>query len=257
MAGAAGHTMRMRMSANEALHSGHGKLYERIATLMRNEISAGRWVPGERLPSLDSLAAHYGVALATVRQAVALLEDEQLLKRRHGRGTFVSEELPEKRWLKLESNWSSLLKMWGRSKPRLLKVQDEVASPILHADDGVPAPAYHFMRRVHQADGVPYAVVNIYVDQRLYRRAPEQFDNEMVVVVLERFEDVKIEKVRQCLTIGSADLQVASLLEIPVNAPVGEVRRVLKDANDTVVYVGEAVYRGDLVRLEREIKRPD
>lgn len=245
------------MSPKDALRSGHGKLYERIATLMRNEIGAGRWVPGERLPSLDSLARHYGVALATVRQAIALLEAEGMVRRRQGRGTFVSEELPEKRWLKLESNWSSLLKMWGRSKPQLLKVQDEVASPILHADDGTPAPSYHFMRRVHRADGVPYAVVNIYVDQRLYRRAPEQFDSEMVVVVLERFEDVQVASVRQCLTIGSADLQVASLLNIPVNAPVGEVRRVLQDANGTVIYVGEAVYRGDLVRLEREIKRPD
>jgi hypothetical protein len=33
------------------------------------------------------------------------------------------------------------------------------------------------------------------------------------------------------------------------------VRRVIRDQNDTVIYVGEAVYRGDLVKLERELKK--
>ncbi|MTJ04791.1 MAG: GntR family transcriptional regulator [Sediminimonas qiaohouensis] len=248
---------RQGSPGQNALRSGRGKLYEQIATLIRNEIVSGRWVPGERLPSLGTLAERHGVALVTVRQAVALLEEDGIVRRRQGKGTFVSDTLPEQKWLKLESNWQSMLKMWGRSKPRLLKVADDVASPFLAEEDGKPARSYRYMRRVHMADGVPYAVVDIYVDQDLYARAPNKFDSEMVVVVLDRFEDVSLTSVRQRLTIGSADLETAELLNIPVNAPVGKMRRVLKDQHGTVIYVGEAIYRGDLVRLEREIQRPD
>jgi hypothetical protein len=44
------------------------------------------------------------------------------------------------------------------------------------------------------------------------------------------------------------------LLRVPVNSAVGIMRRVITDFNDVAIYVGEAVYRGDMVRLEREIK---
>lgn len=245
------------MNQQQALRGATGALYQKIAMLMRKEISDGRWVAGERLPSLAALARHYGVALVTVRQAIQILEDEGLVKRRQGSGTYISETLPERRWLRLESNWGALLQMWERSKARLLKVADNVRSPVLQADDGTPAPAYRYMRRVHLSDGVPYAVIDIYVDQRLYRRDPLRFDSEMVILLLEAMPDVEITSARQCLTIETADLETAELLRIPVGAPVGAVRRVLRDAAGTVIYVGEAIYRGDLVKLERELKQPD
>lgn len=249
--------MNVSMNHQNALRSASGALYQKIAMLMRMEITNGRWVPGERLPSLDTLARHYAVALVTMRQAIQILEDEGLVRRYQGRGTFISEELPERRWLKLESTWDALLQMWEHSRARLLKVEDNVSSPVLHVEDGTPAPTYRYMRRVHLSDGVPYAVIDIYIDQRLYRRHPQRFDNEMVIRLLEEMEDVEIMSARQCLTIGAADLNTAELLDISIGAPVGEVRRVLRDGNGVVIYVGEAIYRGDMVKLERELKQPN
>lgn len=241
--------------AISALKTAPGVLYQHVAALIRKRIHDGRWVPGERLPSIEALAQTFGVAVVTVRQALAVLEDEGLIRRQQGRGTFVAPSLKEKRWLKLESNWETLIRMWGRSKPRPIKVLDTVGIPILESEDGKPAPIYRYMRRVHLADGVPYAAIDLYVDRRLYALCPERFDSEMVVVVLDSLPQVEIKSVRQCLTIATADLETASLLEIPVNAPVGVMRRVIRDQNDVVIYVGEAVYRGDLVKLEREIKK--
>lgn len=226
-----------------------------MAALIRKRIHDGEYVPGERLPSIEGLAQTFHVAVITVRQALALLEDEGLIERQQGRGTFVARSIEEKRWLRLESSWDTLIRMWGRSKPRPIKVFDTVGNPILQPDDGKSAPAYRYMRRVHLAENVPYAVIDLYVDRRLYALCPERFDSEMVIVVLDSLAEVKIKSMRQCLTIGTADLETASLLEVPVNAPVGMVRRVIRDQNDVVIYVGAAIYRGDLVKLERELKK--
>jgi len=212
-------------------------------------------VPGERLPSIEALAHTFHVAIVTVRQALALLEQEGLVERQQGRGTFVARSIGEKRWLKLESNWEALIRMWGRSKPRPIRVADTIGNPILQPEDGVAAPAYRYMRRVHLAEDVPYVVIDLYVDRRLYALCPDRFDSEMVICVLDSLPQVQIKSMRQCLTIASADLETAALLEIPVNAPVGVVRRVIRDQGDRVIYVGEAIYRGDLVKLERELKK--
>ena len=96
--------------------------------------------------------------------------------------------------------------MWGRSKPRAVKVLDTVGTPLLEEADGTPAPAYRFMRRVHNEDGTPYAVIDIYVDRRLYSRCPERFNSEMVIVVLDSLDVVNT--MRQRLTIGTAILRL-------------------------------------------------
>jgi GntR family transcriptional regulator len=63
-----------------------------------------------------------------------------------------------------------------------------------------------------------------------------------------------IAKARQVLTIGTAELEVAQRLHIPVNAPVAEVRRVCADARGRVIYLGEVTYRGDFIHLEMDLK---
>ena len=59
---------------------------------VRAAIAAGRMRPGERLPALRDLADALGVNHNTLRAAVAKLEAEGLLERRHGSGTFVAPD---------------------------------------------------------------------------------------------------------------------------------------------------------------------
>jgi GntR family transcriptional regulator len=243
-------------SRTSPLKSAPGPLYRHVATLIKRQIESGEFVPGERLASIESIAQDLDVAIVTVRQALSLLESDGLIERRQGRGTFVSRTVKEKRWLKLESSWDDLVQMWGRSTPRPLKVFDRIGTPILSPDEGQAAPSYRYMRRVHLFENIPYTVVDIYLDRRLYALCPERFDRELAIVVLDSRPEVTIKSMRQELTIGTADIETASLLSIPVNSPVGIVRRVIRDQIDVAIYVGTAVYRADLVKFEREIRKP-
>ncbi len=61
-------------------------------TVTRNlvqKIQSGVWPPGHRLPPERQLASEYGIARNTLRRALKALEDEGLLVRAVGRGTFV------------------------------------------------------------------------------------------------------------------------------------------------------------------------
>jgi GntR family transcriptional regulator len=76
----------------EALSSrvGGPPLPDLVADILREAIADGRLVSGQHLPSEPQLAEQLGVSRATLRQALALLTQEGLLVRQHGRGTFVS-----------------------------------------------------------------------------------------------------------------------------------------------------------------------
>jgi GntR family transcriptional regulator len=43
------------------------------------------------------------------------------------------------------------------------------------------------------------------------------------------------------------------MLEIPLNAPVAHAYRTATDADGTIVFVGNGVYRGDVVRLDIKV----
>ena len=65
--------------------------YETIAADLTARISAGEYAPGAALPSQRDLSAGYDVTLATLRQALQLLERDGLVSQQAGRGTFVAE----------------------------------------------------------------------------------------------------------------------------------------------------------------------
>jgi GntR family transcriptional regulator len=64
--------------------------YLRIYRDLKTRIVDGAWAPGERLPTQREVANSFGVTLMTVRQALQLLEQEELVVMRHGLGTFVA-----------------------------------------------------------------------------------------------------------------------------------------------------------------------
>lgn len=67
--------------------------YGGLAAALRERIVAGEWAPGTAIQPEAVLAQTYGVAVGTVRQALALLVEDGLLERRQGKGTFVSTGL--------------------------------------------------------------------------------------------------------------------------------------------------------------------
>lgn len=66
-----------------------GPLYAQVAGVFRGKICAKEWTPAEPLPNEALLAKTIGVSVGTVRKALEILEDERLIYRRQGRGTFV------------------------------------------------------------------------------------------------------------------------------------------------------------------------
>ena len=66
------------------------KHYRRTADYLREKIRTGVYGPERRLPAERALARELGISRVTLRQALGLLEQERLLRRKQGSGTYVS-----------------------------------------------------------------------------------------------------------------------------------------------------------------------
>lgn len=77
---------------------GRGSLGELAATALREQLAAGAWPVGTRLPAENVLAGQLGVGRSTVREAVRVLVAAGQLETRQGSGTFVLAVEPPPEW---------------------------------------------------------------------------------------------------------------------------------------------------------------
>jgi GntR family transcriptional regulator len=229
-------------------------VYIQLAELFRQRIIRGVWTTGETLPSLAELVGEFGVARVTVRQAVNLLAQEGLLSPQPGRGTFVTANPARERTLRLETSLQALADVYRNDRPTLTLLEEADASPPLRAADGQAAACYRSMRRVHSREGEAFTVISLYLDERIFRLAPDRFRRETVIPVLLELPQVKVARARQTVAISTADIEIARLLSVPVGSPVAVVHRVFNAEDGTVIYLGEATYRGDYIHFEMDLR---
>ncbi len=228
--------------------------YVQLADLFRQRLDKGEWVAGQTLPSIDELMQQFDVARVTVRQAVALLAEEGLVSPQRGRGTFVTEKAGKRRQLRVETTLADLVHMYRGDSPEHATIEEKVESPVIKANEGLAAPKYFHMRRVHSREGERYCIISLYIDYRVFRRAPARFSRELVLPLLTSLPGLKIASGQQTLTITKADPETARLLGIAVSTPMAEVRRILRAPDGTIIYLADVTYRGDYIHLEMDLR---
>lgn len=70
----------------------HRALYLQVRDALAERIANGTWKPGTPVANESDLARELGVSAGTVRKALELMEEQRLISRRQGRGTFVSDQ---------------------------------------------------------------------------------------------------------------------------------------------------------------------
>jgi LacI family transcriptional regulator len=82
------------MAAFKAVSMAEQLKHKALSRRLRNEIAAGRYAAGARLPSEPQLVKQFGVSRPTVARALLDLQNEGLIERRAGSGTYVRASAP-------------------------------------------------------------------------------------------------------------------------------------------------------------------
>ncbi|PRO65177.1 GntR family transcriptional regulator [Alkalicoccus urumqiensis] len=80
----------IHQEGNALIKTDSRPLYLQVIDKIKEDIEQGVYETGERLPSEFQLSKQLGVSRATLREALRMLEDENVVIRRHGVGTFIN-----------------------------------------------------------------------------------------------------------------------------------------------------------------------
>jgi GntR family transcriptional regulator len=95
----------------------------------------------------------------------------------------------------------------------------------------------------------------LHIDERLSVRIPKRdLSSKTALRLVADIPGLKIKDARQTLIIGTADVETSARLDVPLNAPIGIVQRSVVDRAGCLVFIGEGLYRGDMVRIDMKLK---
>jgi len=229
--------------------------YIQLASLFRRRIDAGQWPIDQQTPTVDKLAAECGVARATIRQALDLLESEGLIERYRAKGTFVRQRPRQQLWCEVATDWSGLLAARDDAMIELLADERGKQPPNVPHPIGTLAPSYRRLRRRHARHGQPFLLAELHIDERLSARVSKKdLQTKTALRLVSDIPGLKIKDARQTLTIGTADVETSAALDLPLNAPIAIVHRSVADRSGCLVFIGEGLYRGDMVRIDMKLK---
>jgi GntR family transcriptional regulator len=213
-------------------------LYEEVRARVTEGITEGRWGAGEAIPSESALAAHFGVAIGTIRKAVDSLVAQGALVRRQGKGTFVTAHDGRR----LMFHFFHVVGTDGRKAyPEVRTVAfergragaDEAAALAIARDERVIR-----IRNLLALDARPVIVDDITLPAALFpgltERAFAGRDNTIYHLYQSRF-GINVLRTDERLRAVLAGGAVAALLGLPAGAPLLEIRRVALTFRDRPV----------------------
>lgn len=198
-------------------------LYHKIYSVLRKRIDSRELKPGDVLPTEAELGKAFEVSLAPVRQALALLQNEGLILRQPGKGTFVapvSEEM--ELWLNFSPFRRYFRKYWNRTGSRIIEVGEKIppasAGDFLSPDRTQKAI---YVERVRTIEGRPVIANHYYInpvfDIRPYIESGDFFSPRSLI--LEKFS-VEVTRIEDILTAEPASAHLAKILEVPAGHPL-------------------------------------
>ena len=231
-------------------------IYVQLIMHFRQQIESGKWPLNSTVPSLEDLAAEFGVTRATVRQAVGFLQRERLLSSRRGRGTTVIGTPRRDLWQDVPYAWDELVRSADTIQADVLELPQPIRLPDSpQTEHGILAPNYLVIRRLLSRDGIPYLVGTSYIDRRIVDEVGiEAFQKSPIYRGIERSRRSRATQGDQTMTLTTADAEIAYLLEIPLGAPIVTVLRWVIDQAGTLIYQSEGQFRSDFVQASRRLR---
>jgi GntR family transcriptional regulator len=233
-------------------------LYAQVTNALRHQLKAETWKPGAQLPTEPALGDRFGVSSITIRRALATLEDEGLLVRRQGRGTFAAErhELVVKPY-RLSSltddfeqrGWSSTSRM---VRHELILPTAEIANLLGIGEEAEVV----LISRIRLADGEPLAIQTAWLPSDLFPglAAVETLDKESLYAVLARRYSTAPTRAHETLQASTSDEAESTALAICEGDPIFRVQRVTREKSERVIEVVQSAIRGDRYTLAIDLQ---
>ena len=226
-------------------------IWSSITAALREEIAAGTYAQGSKLPTEAQLALRFGVNRHTVRRALGALAEAGLVQPRRGAGVFVTSvptDYPLGRRVRFHQN---VLANGRTPSRRMLRTETRHAT----ADESEalampPTSLVHLIEGISLADGVPIGLFRSVLPAKRFPNFPQ--DMTRLGSITSALADAGVADYTRAstrLTAKLANAVQAGHLQIQQGAPLLRSVTINVDPEGRPVEFGTSWFAGDRVTL--------
>lgn len=244
------------MTSERTLSSAPGRrsgvaVWKQIADTLGTEIRNRAFTATGRLPSENELSTRFGVNRHTLRQAVAALQADGLVRIEPGRGTFVQHELLDY-VLSRRTRFSENLQRQGLLPSKQLLTAREMPAPerAAHELRLERGAAVLMVEMLDEANDQPIALATAYYPAARFSGLLEMLGKGTCTTdILRHFGVQDYVRAESRVTTQMPSAETARLLRQPVTRPVLCVECLDVDMAGQAIKYGETVFCGDRIQL--------
>lgn len=221
-------------------------LYQQVADDIKHRIETSEYVAGQMIPSETKLCEMYQVSRITVRNAISMLVEEEILVKRHGKGTFVQNNKIPSDLLNFSGFTTTWKKKDIKTYTHVISITKQNASKKIAQKLQIPEDtAIIYLKRLRYANDHAVILEHVYLPYEKYKFLfTVELENESLYSVMAAHTGFNPEHSCNSITTleaCNANSEEASLLE-------------LNDSN-VVVIMGETVVQpsGEVVHYTKQV----
>lgn len=231
-------------------------LHVTISEQLKAKIEAGKYEPGERLPSEFDLGEMFGVSRTTIRKAIANLIQQGLVTTQQGKGIFVTEQ--HKINFSMANplmSFDAALKQQGyQGRVHSLRFQRTRASPEISHRLGLSSQRafVYWQEKIIYADESPIAVEMVYYPEAIGQALSAQLQAGFTYLTL-MANGVELNAAKVTLESIPATYELSEYLEVPLGMPLLVFNYLAYQGDRQPAVYGKTLSRSDWTCYTAEI----
>ena len=220
-------------------------MYKQISKLLIDELKKSEnsknshmLDSNDKLPTERFLSDTFNVSRVTIRQAMNLLEKENYIVRKQGKGTYFNREKIKKP-IKESKSFSKTVLDSGRTPgAKLISASIELSDVTDRRTFNIGENDYVLiMKRLRFVDDIPYAYEVSHFDRNFFDLKDIDFNNRSFYQYMEEEKGIIFHTVEKTIEIQYSDKEVSSVLGIDRNTPVILMKSTVANQENDIIHV--------------------
>lgn len=206
-------------------------MYIQIAETLKSEIM--EYESSDILmPSQKELVERFNVSLITIRKAMEILEEENYIIRKPGKGTFTVDRTYKDNMNSLKTV-SEVISRGPNTTMEVIHMGKKNVENLLSSEvvDGIGSKCLYILR-LHRDNGKPVCLSEIFIPEKfedIIKR--DRLEKEATYTTFVKFGGIKLGKGKQSIMARKASKLVSKHLNVKEDSPILRIERLSLDDN--------------------------
>lgn len=224
-------------------------LYQQLHDIILYEIQKNKYKIGDQIPSEEQIMRKYGVSRVTVRNAIKLLVEENVLVKKHGKGTFVAMPVYIEKMSAGGSFTESGLQMKKIPTTQIISLERKLAAKRVSRYLGISEGTEIIrLKRLRVLDGLPaiFEIDSFRKDCDFLEKI--NLKDASLINVLKNY-GLKPTYFDNIIEVTLADYELSDLLKVDYEEPLVKISQTVLGEKNEIIYFNEQFVKSDVYKI--------